>query len=148
MKEAATRPSCLDCCNLPSGTSTSIPLPGDKRKTPESDSSRVVLEAKTKTLSSQVQGFRSMTEGGADAPSICLIKSCLAYANTPVWGQLDSYWLVNSGDDMCHQISFDPTDNTCFNVCHLEKLWKLWVCRAANNVNHICLLYTSPSPRD
>ena len=104
----------------------------------ESDSSRgLALEAKTKTLSSQVNGSRSMTEGGADTPSIRLIYSCLAYANTSVWGQLDSYWLVNSGDDMCHQISFDPMDNTFFQVCHLEKLWKLWVCRAANNVNHI-----------
>ena len=41
---------------------------------------------KSKTLSSEVQGFRSMTEGGADAPSIRLINSCLVYANTPVWG--------------------------------------------------------------
>ena len=63
-----------------------MPLPGDKRKTPESDSSRVVLQAKTKTLSSQVQGFRSMTEGGADAPSICLVDAYLAFSNTPVKG--------------------------------------------------------------
>ena len=32
MKEAATRPSCLDCCNLPSGTNLLIPLHGDIRK--------------------------------------------------------------------------------------------------------------------
>ena len=83
MKEVATRSSCFDSVNLPSGTGTSIPLLGDKRKTLESDSSRVVLEAKTKTLSSQVQGFRSMTEGGADAPSICLVDSWLAFSNTP-----------------------------------------------------------------
>ena len=82
MKEVATRPSCFDSVNLPSGTGTSIPLLGDKRKTLESDSSRVVLEAKTKTLSSQVQGSRSMTEGGADAPSICLDDSCLVFSNT------------------------------------------------------------------
>ena len=44
------------------------------------------LEAKTKTLSSQVQGSRSMTEGGADAPSIRLINSCLAYAEYPRLG--------------------------------------------------------------
>ncbi len=83
MKEVATRPSCFYSVNLPSDTGTSIPLLGDKRKTLESDSSRVVLEAKTKTLSSQVQGSRSMTEGGADAPSICLVDSCLAFSNTP-----------------------------------------------------------------
>ena len=66
-----------------------------QKKTLESDSSRVVLEAKRKTLSSQVQGSRSMTEGGADAPSICSISSSLAGANTPMWGQFSSYWLAN-----------------------------------------------------
>ena len=110
---------------------------GLPKKNPGEHGHQVLLSTRTKAQSSQVQGFRSAVVRAEWLLRLVEFPPLLGCTNTPVWGQLDSYWLVNSGDDMCHQISFDPTDNTCFHVCHLEKLWKLWVCGATNSVNHI-----------
>ena len=84
-------------------------------------------------------GIHSSTgrNGNHTVPPMEPINSCLERANTPAWGQLGSDWFVDSGDDMSHKISFDPTDNTCFHVCHLEKTWVLWVFDAANDMNHV-----------
>ena len=38
---------------------------------------------------------------------------------------------------MSHEVSIDPVGDVIIHICHLEKLWKLRVIGAANNINHV-----------